>query len=230
MNGDVPTSVVRGNSIHESYSRAVAMQGVELLTVEDNVAYRVRGHNFFLQDAIEQNNVIRYNLAVSALRSPNMLQSDLTVAAFMITNPTNDLIGNVAAGSDFYGFCYDLPVAPQGGGALSDVCPQGNPVGEVSDNVAHSSKYYGMRINRLYARTFPCDPIRKDSLADDPWADNPSITSIFSNFLLYKNRDTGLLAEYVGNVVVDGFVFVENGKIGVEFIEANFTKENNELN
>ena len=35
-----------------------------------------------------------------------ILQSDISVASFWITNPTNHLIGNHAAGGDFYGFWY----------------------------------------------------------------------------------------------------------------------------
>ncbi len=50
MNGEVPTSFVKGNSIHESYARAVTIHGTHLLEVSNNVAYRARGHNFFLRD------------------------------------------------------------------------------------------------------------------------------------------------------------------------------------
>lgn len=39
MNGEIPTSFARGNSIHESYGRAVTLHGVHMASVENNVAY-----------------------------------------------------------------------------------------------------------------------------------------------------------------------------------------------
>lgn len=48
MAGEVPTSFVRGNAVHDSFARVVTIHGVHFLTVEYNVGYRVRGHNFFV--------------------------------------------------------------------------------------------------------------------------------------------------------------------------------------
>jgi hypothetical protein len=48
MANDVPTSFVRGNAVHESHARVVTIHGVFHLLVEQNVGYRVRGHNFFV--------------------------------------------------------------------------------------------------------------------------------------------------------------------------------------
>ena len=106
MAGEVPTSFVRGNAVHESFARVVTIHGVYLLLVEKNVGYRVKGHNFFVEDGIETHNTIRYNLAISSLAASNMLQTDTSVASFWITNPTNDFYGNHAAGGDFYGIWY----------------------------------------------------------------------------------------------------------------------------
>ncbi len=140
-------------------------------------------------------NKFLYNLAVSTLIVSNMLQTDLAPAAFMITNPSNDFIGNRVAGSDFYGFLFELPDLVEGVSAQADICPSGLPLGKVSDNVVHSSRYFGMRINKLYARMYPCRSIRNDSLADDPWQQNPSMSSTFSNFTVFKNGWYGMLAE-----------------------------------
>ena len=60
-----------------------------------------------------------------------------------------------------------------------DVCPIGNPLGIVKNNVAHSNKRFGLRIFKLYSRFYPCDPIRNDTDANDPWAYNPSSESLF---------------------------------------------------
>lgn len=116
-----------------------------------------------------------------------MLYTDLAPASFMITNPTNEVVGNRAAGSDFYGIWYDLAAKVTGSTAQNDICPEGFPLGTVSGNVVHSNKYIGMRIRRLLPRLYPCRSIRNDGYSDDPWKDNPSIPSILSNFTIYKN-------------------------------------------
>lgn len=156
MAGDVPTSYVRGNAVHESFARVVTIHGVHQLLVENNVGYRVRGHNYFIEDGIETHNTIRNNLAISSLAVTNMLQTDTSVASFWITNPTNDFYGNRAAGGDFYGFWYEIKSNPDGPSATNDVCPPGNPLGYVANNVAHSNIRFGLRIFKLYSRKYPC--------------------------------------------------------------------------
>jgi hypothetical protein len=156
MANEVPTSFVRGNAVHESFARVVTIHGVFQLLVEDNVGYRVRGHNFFIEDGIETHNTIRNNLAISSLAVTNMLQTDTSVASFWITNPTNNFYGNHAAGGDFYGIWYEIKANPDGPSATNDVCPPGNPLGYVANNVAHSNIRFGLRIFKLFSRKYPC--------------------------------------------------------------------------
>lgn len=194
MAGEVPTSFARGNAVHDSFARVITIHGVQFLTVELNVGYRVKGHNFFVEDGIETHNTIRNNLAIGSLSVSNMLQTDFSVASFWVTNPTNDFYGNHAAGSDFYGIWYEVKPNPDGPSATNDVCPMGNPLGYVANNVAHSNIRFGLRIFHLYARTYPCNPPKNESNPDDIYADNPSITSTFYNFTIYKNLESGVLA------------------------------------
>ena len=106
MAGDVVGSYSIGNSVHNSMARILTIHGVHHLYVAWNVGYKVKGHNFFLEDGIETNNIIEYNLAISSLLVNNMMQTDMSVASFWITNPSNIVRFNHAAGSDFYGFWY----------------------------------------------------------------------------------------------------------------------------
>lgn len=154
-----------------------------------------------------------------------MLQTDTSVASFWVTNPSNDFYGNHAAGSDFYGIWYEIKPNPDGPSATNDVCPMGNPLGDVRDNVGHSNVRFGLRIFILYARQYPCEPIRDDSIANDPWQKNPSITSTFKNFILYKNMEDAVLAEQTGDVVFQNFTVGENYRSGFEFHLANFTRK-----
>jgi hypothetical protein len=153
-----------------------------------------------------------------------MLQTDISVASFWVTNPTNDFYGNHAAGGDFYGIWYEIKVNPDGPSATNDVCPPGNPLGYVANNVAHSNIRFGLRIFKLFSRKFPCRDFRNDSAAD-PWSINPSLPSVFYNFTIYKNLEDGVLSEQSGHVVISNFTIAENYNAGVEFYVANFTKE-----
>ncbi len=132
------------------------------------------------------------------------MQTDISVASFWITNPFNHFRNNHAAGGDFYGFWYEIKPHPDGPSASSDVCPIGNPLGDNRNNVAHSYRRFGLRIFKLASRTYPCVSIR-NNLLEDPWSQNPSIESRFSNYVLYKNMEAGLLAEETGNLIFDNF-------------------------
>jgi hypothetical protein len=144
-----------------------------------------------------------------------MLQTDTSVASFWITNPSNDFYGNRAAGGDFYGIWYEIKPNPDGPSATMDVCPTGNPLGTVTNNIAHSYTRFGLRVFQLQPRLYPCNPVRNDSNAVDSWADNPSIESVYSNFTVYKNLEDGVLAEQTGNVIFDNFVIAENYHSGI---------------
>lgn len=66
--------------------------------VEKNVGYHVKGHNIFVEDGIETNNIIQDNLMMSSISSLKLFQSDITVASYWITNPSNIVRRNHAAG------------------------------------------------------------------------------------------------------------------------------------
>ena len=78
------------------------------LTIEKNVYYNIMGHTVFVEDAIETNNVIQDNLVVYTRASHSLLNTDTTPASFWITHPDNIFIGNAAAGSERYGYWFDL--------------------------------------------------------------------------------------------------------------------------
>lgn len=187
MAGEVPESYVRGISVHHSKARVLTIHGTHRLLVEKNVGYFVKGHNIFLEDGIETNNVIQDNLMMVTIASHTMLQSDTSAASYWITHPTNIVRRNHAAGSDFYGFWYEIKEHPDGPSATSDICPEGMPVGISADNVAHSNKRFGLRIFKLASREKPCVDTQDSSLLD-PYSVNTAIESVFSNYVLWRNE------------------------------------------
>lgn len=108
MIGTAHDSYIKQNSIHESYNRGTTLHGVKYLTVESNVYYNVMGHTVFIEDASERKNIIKDNLVINTLESWSLLNTDQTPASFWITHPDNQFIGNHAAGSNRYGFWFDL--------------------------------------------------------------------------------------------------------------------------
>ena len=103
MIGTVHNSYVRGNAIHQTYNRAVTTHGVHYFRVTDNVAFDTMGHTFFIEDAVETNNVYDHNLAIKTKASNSLLGTDQTPGGFWITHPDNIVTNNAIAGTDAYG-------------------------------------------------------------------------------------------------------------------------------
>jgi len=76
MIGAVHRSYAQGVTIHEGYNRAFTIHGTHYLRLLNNFAYHVKGHNFFIEDAIETNNLIHNNLVMSTERSWSLLNTD----------------------------------------------------------------------------------------------------------------------------------------------------------
>jgi hypothetical protein len=160
--------------------------------VEKNVGFRVKGHNIYFETGTESKNIIKDNLLVSSLKAEGMLQSDYTVSSIWITNPGNNIENNYLAGGDYYGIFYNLQDKTDG---VSDICPSGTALGRSSGNNIHSFSQQGMRITELIPRKFPCSQPRNTYNPDDQWIFNPSVPTIFTNFVLYRNGNEGVLIE-----------------------------------
>ncbi len=61
-NGDRP--YVRGNAIHDTFSRCVTIHGTNGVLVEHNAAVDHHGHCFFFEDGGEQRNILNGNLGM----------------------------------------------------------------------------------------------------------------------------------------------------------------------
>lgn len=151
-------------------------------------------------------------------RSWSLLNTDQTPAGIWITNPDNDFIGNHAAGSDRYGFWYDLQEHSIGPSADTNVCPENEQVGVFKDNHAHSTGRYGLRIfHNMVPRKYPCRPIVYDGTnITDPHHNNPMITANFYNLTAWKNGRNGAIAKIVGDVRFINFKTADNQLGGIE--------------
>jgi len=82
-------------------------------------------------------------------------------------------------------------------------------VGDFDHNVAHSNVRFGLRFFVLAPRKFPCRDTRNAD-APDIYSDNPSIPTTFFNFTGYKNGESGVLAERMGNSIFKGFLIADS--------------------
>jgi hypothetical protein len=108
MIGAVHTSYIKNNAVNQSNNRAVAIHGTRYLRIINNHAFEAKGHNIFIEDAVETHNIITHNLITKVIRSMSLLNVDQTPAGSWITNPFNNYRDNHVAGSDRYGYWFDL--------------------------------------------------------------------------------------------------------------------------
>jgi hypothetical protein len=76
MIGELHNSYAKGLALHKGFNRAFTLHGAHYLRLIENVAYEVKGHTVFIEDAIETNNYIYKNLIMKTMRSMSGLNTD----------------------------------------------------------------------------------------------------------------------------------------------------------
>ena len=207
LNGNVSGSYVRGCGIHHTFNRAVTIHAVDYLLVEKNVAYNILGHAYFLEDGIEQYNIIQDNLGIFVRASSSLLNVDITPATFWIVNPNNIVRRNAAAGGTHFGFWYRLPQNPTGPSATTSVCPRNLPLGEFANNTAHSFGWYGLWV-------FPTYTPRVSGRCND----EEHTPAVFESFIAWRS-DRGVEFADSGSLQLRGSVMLDNKLAGVEITQ-----------
>ncbi|WP_088323851.1 G8 domain-containing protein [Polaribacter tangerinus] len=146
---------IKNAGIHRSYNRIITVHGTNNTLVEGNVGYDFLGHGYFLENGSETGNLFKNNLGVLCKRpkegeetTPHDIgkgagrgaHPEAFPATFWITNPDNDFIGNVSAGSDGSGF-WHLILKKVLDGPDSSYEPGIQPMGIFDDNKAHSNLF-----------------------------------------------------------------------------------------
>jgi cell migration-inducing and hyaluronan-binding protein len=222
INGDVRGQYIKNSAIHNTYNRCVTIHGTHNLRVENNVTYNTVGHCFFMEDGIETGNQVVHNLGIQTKCHPTLpcvptnlgipsdpgdrngqssedvlLPSDNTASTFWITNPSNDYVDNVAAGSDSTGFWFSLPEHPNGaflGTEISEnTWPRRMPQGVFRGNVAHSN-FDGLMFDRNIEpdNTFGVTGSSHIARVNPADATSRSMESVIEDFTAYKNRNGGI--------------------------------------
>lgn len=150
--GDAIGHVVKNSSIWQSAQRCVVIHGTNGVQVLNNICQDIKGHAFFLEDAVERRNVFDGNLALM-MRAPNSTQSTLVSetpnfkrgpSGFWLTNPDNVVRNNLAADAQGNGFWMAFPRKPQGLSTAVAILPDRLPHGVFNSNTAHSNLKPGL--------------------------------------------------------------------------------------
>uniref|UniRef100_A0A3P8VH65 PKHD1 like 1, tandem duplicate 2 n=1 Tax=Cynoglossus semilaevis TaxID=244447 RepID=A0A3P8VH65_CYNSE len=209
-------SYVRGCAIHQTFNRAVTIHNTHRLLVEHNVIYDIMGGAFFIEDGIETENILQYNLAVFVKQSTSLLNDDVTPAAYWVTNPNNIIRHNAAAGGTHFGFWYRMHKHPDGPSFDNNICQQKVPLGQFFNNTVHSQGWFGLWIFINYfpmknggCRSRVPQPAVFDSLTTwncekgAEWVDVGAVQ--FNRFLMVNNEKAGIEAKRIIQSSVSGF-------------------------
>ncbi|CAB9506538.1 G8 domain-containing protein DDB [Seminavis robusta] len=153
------TCYFKSSTIWRSFYRCISIHATNQITVQENVAYDVTGYCYYLEDGVEQNNTIAYNLAAHVHiigepawgtgqkiepvveRDDLILPADITASGFYITNVHNRIVGNAASGG-WAGFAFpNLPQALQTHRQLN-FRPSIVTSLEIDGNTAHSTGWW----------------------------------------------------------------------------------------
>lgn len=188
--GNATGSYVRDSSLHNCYNRWLTIHGTRHVVAENNVGFDTIGHGYFLEDGNETDNSLVGNLGIQVhmpLPGKEVTPGDIRPAVFWVSNPDNIVRGNVAAGSDYYGFWYDLPIHPTGVAAQAadsytrNLRPRRTPLGEFSGNTSHSCEHDGLFVDN--AKNPP-------GVVGPPTYD-PTEPAFFRDYVAYKCRRRG---------------------------------------
>jgi len=159
LQDNCPGCYFKDSSVHRSFYRCISIHGTNNIMVSENVAFDVTGYCYYLEDGIEEQNTISYNLAahihvlsypaigdaqrINLVReSPDLLlPADITASGFYITNLQNRVIGNVAVGG-WAGFAVPNLHQAIGPHRDEDFSPRERPVLEFDGNTAHSTAHF----------------------------------------------------------------------------------------
>ncbi|XP_046581662.1 cell surface hyaluronidase-like [Haliotis rubra] len=170
MCDDVNGTWVRSNSVHHSLARCVTIHGTDGLEVSDNACYDHLGHGYFLEDSVEQYNILDGNIVIGTKHGTHIM-TDMknswcsktlaskcnSLSTFWITHFNNYVRNNVAAGSDNAGFWFNYADRPLGPSAarqaeklannqpgVTEFQTRHTPILEFDNNVAHSNYERGL--------------------------------------------------------------------------------------
>lgn len=155
--GDAVGHELRNSAIWNSANRCVVIHGTNGVAVRNNICQDVKGHSFFLEDAVERRNVFEGNLALTNRSAPagKILQKHEAQphlagpSGFWITNPDNVIRNNHAGDAQGNGFWLAFPKKPLGVSTKVALSPYKMAHGVFENNTAHTSRGPGVLLDMV---------------------------------------------------------------------------------
>jgi hypothetical protein len=163
-----PDCYFRDSSVHRSFYRCISIHATDLVQVSENVAYDITGFCYYLEEGVEQENRIEFNLGAHIhLIGPEPpsgygqylqtyeksdtlnLPADVAACAFYITNVHNYIIGNSASGG-WAGFAFPLLTTPLGFNRFMKFRPSNVRELLIDGNTAHSTAWWWKSASAFY--------------------------------------------------------------------------------
>lgn len=146
---------LRNSSISGSANRCVVIHATNGLNISNNICHDIKGHAFFLEDAVERRNTFENNLALKVRNQTGtaklqMHEGDVFSggsSGFWLTNPDNVIRGNVVADVQGNGFWNAFPAATLGLSKNVNIKPYRIKHSVFEYNVAHSTGKPGIMID-----------------------------------------------------------------------------------
>lgn len=231
-------SYVKNTVLHHNFNRCITVHGTGKLLLEANVGFDTVGHCYFLEDGSEAGNTLKNNLGFMTRctlvkdqygnqkgcyqisSADTLLPTDTEPATYWITNPANTMLGNVAAGSDAFGFWFALPERPTGPSAtdarFKDWLLRRTPLTAFEGNIAHSNGNTGLNVDGgPNATTLKSETTSYAARANPSDPKSAIVPVIFEDFTAYRNRNRGVWLR--GSLhTVKGAVLADNA-IGATF-------------
>ncbi|KAK3087910.1 hypothetical protein FSP39_012365 [Pinctada imbricata] len=180
---------LKDNSIHDSFARCVTIHGTDGVLVQDNVAYDILGHCYFLEDGGEKYTTFDGNLG-AVVREASLTPSDSRPTVFWLTNPLTTTINNVAAGAHT-GFWFIFPREPIQLSAGLGFMTWANQtaITKTDNNVAHSCSANGLFVDNLLTSDSDITGNNEYGPKAEPGNNNsPDKLVVFDRFTGYKIR------------------------------------------
>ncbi|KAN0031855.1 hypothetical protein ACTFIV_005722 [Dictyostelium citrinum] len=152
-------SYISDCSVTNSYYRCYTIHGTNNVTLTRNVAFDVSGHCYYLEDGVEMDNTLSFNLAAYVhpigrpaagpsqigevfVESDNLRQpADCAASGYYITNAWNTIIGNTASGG-WAGYAFPNLDKPIGNHRTVQMIPKAYTTKVFEGNTGHSSGHF----------------------------------------------------------------------------------------
>lgn len=214
--GDSTGTVIAKNTVRQSNQRCIVVHGTDNLEIRENVAFDTKGHCFMLEDGMETGNSFIRNIGIQTAAPTDVIpdygfngrETDAEPSTFWITNPSNNWIGNVVAGSESSGFWFELLVRGERGHLYRHLDPKRESLGVFENNTVHSC---------TGVSAFDFDSIAgshclesQKALRTYPSGYIPDKEASFVGVKAYLNKNTGVFFHNSNNLKVTNSLFADN--------------------